>query len=77
MWWKLGILLIATSVLIFCVIPIRTHAIMIDPANPPPPTRWTLSFIISHMYFTAGTYAVIGALLLGAGFIAFRIVRST
>ena len=75
MWWKLGILLIITAGLIFSVIPIRTHAVLIDPTNPPPPTRWSLSFIISHMYVTPSTVALIGAILVLAGFIAFRIVR--
>jgi hypothetical protein len=77
MWWKLGILTIITVALIFCVIPIRTHAVLIDPANPPPPTRWTLSFIMSNMYVTPGTLGLIGILLAMAIYVGFRIVRSS
>ena len=77
MWWKLGILSIVTAALIFCIIPIRTHAVLIDPANPPPPTKWTLSFIISNMYLTVGTVGLIGILLVVASYIGFRIVRSS
>lgn len=77
MWWKLGILALATAGLIFSLIPIRTHAVMIDPANPPPPTRWTLSFAISNMYATPGTLGVIGVVLAVATYIGFRIVRSS
>lgn len=77
MWWKLGILSMFTAALIFCVIPIRTHAIPIDPANPPPPTKWTLSSVISHMYLTPGTIGLICVLLAVAGYIGYRIIRSS
>lgn len=74
MWWKLGLLLFVTVVLILCVIPIRTRATLIDPADPPARTRWTLSFIVSNMYLTPGTFALIGLLLSLAIFVGFRIV---
>jgi len=76
MWWKLTILGIVTAGLIFSVIPIRTHAVLVDPANPPPPTRWTLRFIVSNMYLMPGTMIAICMILAVAGYIAFRIVRS-
>lgn len=76
MWWKFTILGIVTAGLIFCMIPIRTHAVMIDPANPPRPTRWTLRFIVSNMYLTPGTMIVICLVLAVAAYIAFRIIRS-
>lgn len=76
MWWKLGILVIVTAGLIFFIIPIRTHAVLFDPANPPPPTRWTLSSAVSNMYLTPGAIALICAVLAVAGYLAFRIVRS-
>lgn len=49
---------------------------MIDPANPPPPTRWTLRFIVLIMYLTPRTMSVICLVLAVADYIAFRIVRS-
>ncbi|AJP73917.1 hypothetical protein TS85_22120 [Sphingomonas hengshuiensis] len=76
MWWKLTFLGIVTAGLIFSLIPIRTHAVMIDPASPPPPTRWTLRFIVSNMYLTPGTLIVICLVLAAAGYITLRIVRS-
>ena len=75
MWCKLTILAIVTVGLIYCMIPIRTHAIITDPNNPPPPTRWTLRFIVPHMYLTPTTMIVICLLLAVAGYIAFRIVH--
>jgi hypothetical protein len=77
MWWKLGILSAITAVLIFCVIPIRTHAVMIDPANPPLPAKPSLSAIISNMYLTPGTVGLIIILLASACFVGFRIIRSS
>ena len=72
MGWKLVILSIGTAALIFCVIPIRTHAVWIDPTNPQPPTRWSLSFIVSP-----DTFMLIGGILTVAIYIGFRIVRSS
>jgi len=72
MWWKLGILSLITAALIFCIIPIRTHAVLFDPAKPP---KWTLSGIIANMYLTPGTVAIICMLLALAACVAFRIVR--
>ena len=77
MGWKLVILSIGTAALIFCVIPIRTHAVWIDPTNPQPPTRWSLSFIVSNMYLTPDTFMLIGGILTVAIYIGFRIVRSS
>ena len=74
MWWKLAILLIIIVGLIFSIVPIRTHASLFDPSNPP--ARATLSSIISNMYLTTGTVALISVVLVVAGYIAFRIVRS-
>lgn len=77
MWWKLGILSIVTAAVIFCVIPIRTHAVLIDPEHPPPAFKLTLLFIVSNMYFTPATLALIGVLLSMATYIGFRIVRNS
>lgn len=74
MWWKLVALSLITAVLIFSVIPIRTHAVLIDPAKPPP--KWTLSSMVASMYLTPGTVGMICILLAVAAYIAFRIVRS-
>jgi len=73
MWWKLTILLIITVGLIFSIIPIRTHAALFDPSNPP--ATGTLSSEISNMYLTPGTVALICTVLLVAGYIAFRVIR--
>lgn len=73
MWWKLAILKIITVGLIFAVIPMRTHASPFDPSNPP--TKASLSSIISNMYFTTGTVALICLILLVAAYIALGIIR--
>lgn len=74
MWWKIGILVVLTVGLIFCVIPIRTHAVLYDPANPPPPaTLWTT---VSSTYLTSGTVAVIVVILAVAAAVGFWIMRS-
>jgi len=76
MWWKLGILSFITTALIFCIIPIRTHAVLFDPTKPPEPTEWTLSGIIANMHLTPGSVGMICMLLAVAACVAFRIVRS-
>lgn len=75
MWWKLSLLVVVSAALIFCVIPIRTHAVLIDPTKPPPATRESLWSLVSNMYLTSGTVALIGAIIAVTGYIAFRIVR--
>ena len=75
MWWKLTALACGTILLCLAVIPIRTHAVMFDPLRetpPPKPSPWAM---LSNLHFTPGTLALIGAILLGAGFIAVRIIR--
>ena len=74
MWWKLGLLSVITAALIFCIIPIRTHAVLIDPAQLPP--KWTLSSMIANMYLTPGAVGMMCILLAIAAYIALRIVRS-
>lgn len=76
MWWKLTVLVIVTAGLIFCVIPVRTHAALFNPANPRPVPRWTLSSMVSNMYLTTGTAALICAIMVVAAYLAFRVVRS-
>lgn len=76
MWWKLTVLVLITAGLIFSIIPIRTHAVLVDPANPQPTTSWTLWSIVSNMYLTTGTVALICAVVTVSGVIAFRIVRN-
>lgn len=76
MWWKLSILVCITIGLIFCIIPIRTHAVIIDPANPPAPTKLTFSFIVSNFYFTPTTFGMIGIVLGVAIYVGFKIMRS-
>ena len=77
MWWKLSMLTIVTTGLIICIVPIRTHAVLIDPANPPPAMRWTGWSMVSNMYLTPVTIVLICAIIAAAGRIAFRIVRNS
>lgn len=77
MWWKLSILCIVTGGLILSIIPIRTHAVVVAADNPPPQTDWSLSTLVSNMYFTPGSLALIGLILVIAGYIGFRIVRGS
>ncbi len=74
MWWKLGILTVVTAGLIICVIPVRTHAALYGPANPPsPPSLWTM---VSNMYLTPGTAASIIVIIVVAVAIGVWITRS-
>ena len=73
MWWKLGILSLITTAVVFIIIPIRTHAVLFDPAKPP---KWMLSGMIANMYLTPATVAMMCVLLALAAYVAFRIVRS-
>ena len=76
MWWKLSILSLLTAALILCIIPVRTHAVLFDPAKPPEPTKWALSRMIANMYLTPGTVGMMCMLIALAAYVAFRIVRS-
>ena len=73
MWWKLVGVALCTALLVFAVIPIRTRAVVFDPANPPPPPP--LFAPISSMYLTPFTVVQIGIILVVAAIIAVRIVR--
>ncbi len=77
MVWKLGILSIVAAALIFLVIPVRTHAVQFDSANPSMPVKWTFLSVVSNMYSTPGTIGLIAMLLAVAIYIALRIVRSS
>jgi len=73
MWWKLIGLILGTAVLISLVIPIRTHAVVFDPENPPPPQPFFPP--LSSLYFPPSTIALIGIILVIAVLIGVRIVR--
>lgn len=74
MWWKLSVLLVSTAVLIFSVVPVRTHSSSANPAGSlQQPTFWT---IVSNMYLTSGTVLLISAIVAVAAAIGFWIVRS-
>lgn len=84
MWWKLTILIVATAGLIFGIIPIRTHAVVkpidlkvpeVDLGDHAAASRWTFLSMVSNMYLTPGTIALICAILVVAGYIAFTIVH--
>ena len=80
MWWKLTLLVVATVLTILAVVPIRTHAVKVDitrdgtmPIYPPRPG---LGGVISNMYLTPSTVALITLILLLAGWFGYLIVRS-
>jgi hypothetical protein len=70
MWWKLGGLFLLTATLCVSVIPIRTHAVMYDPSNPPAP--WTLRSMLANMYLTPTAGLLIAAIVGVAAFVASR-----
>lgn len=73
MWWKLGGLFLLTATLCVSVIPIRTHAVMYDPSNPPAP--WTLRSMLANMYLTPTAGLLIAAIVGVAAFVAFKVLR--
>lgn len=73
MWWKLALLSIATLATIVAVIPIRTHSINYDPANPP--ERPSFSALFSAMYLTPASAIIIAAILIVAVLIGIWIAR--
>ncbi|MDT9600010.1 hypothetical protein [Sphingosinicella rhizophila] len=75
MWWKLGGLLVLTAALVIGVIPIRTHAVLYDPAKSLPPPMPSLGEMFSTMYLTPGTALLISVILAAAGFVALKIIR--
>lgn len=52
MWWKLSALLLVTIVLVVAILPIRTQAVLYDPAKDPPPQRPSLWSLLGNMYLT-------------------------
>lgn len=75
MWWKLVGLAVLTAVLVFVVIPIRTHAVIYDPMTEPPLTSPSFGEMLGNMYLTPNAALLILIILTMAGFIAFKIVR--
>ena len=76
MWWKLTGLFLATAVLVFSVIPIRTQAIMYDPLRELPPTRgFSISAMVANMYLTPVTGILIAVILAASAFVALKITR--
>jgi uncharacterized membrane protein len=75
MWWKLVGLFALTALLVFAVIPIRTHAVGYDPMAGPPPERPPFSQLFSNMYLTPATGVLILLILAVATFVALKVVR--
>jgi hypothetical protein len=73
MWWKLGGLLVVTAALCLSVLPIRTHAALYDPSNPPKP--WTFTDMLGSMYLTPTAGLLIVMIVAVAGFVAFKVIR--
>jgi len=73
MWWKLTGLAMLSAVLCLSVVPIRTHAVTYDPATPP--KLWTFRGMLASMYLTPTAGLVIAAILAGAAFVAFKVIR--
>jgi hypothetical protein len=72
MWWKLGGLIVVTLAAAISLIPIRTHAVLLDPDKPPPRSVRTM---IANIYLTRGAVIAILTVLCVAGFVAFKVVR--
>jgi hypothetical protein len=72
MWWKLAGILVLTAALCVSVVPIRTHAVMHDPSNPPQPP--TLKLMFANMYLSPTTGLLIAVILAGAAFVAFKVI---
>jgi uncharacterized membrane protein len=75
MWWKLVGLLALTAALVFAVIPIRTHAVVYDPMDEPPPARGSFGDVLGNMYLTPGTALLILVIVAVASFVAFKVLR--
>lgn len=75
MWWKLVGLVVVTVALVFAVMPIRTHAVVYDPMNEPPPARPSFGDMLGGMYLTPGTALLILFILAVASFVAFKVRR--
>jgi hypothetical protein len=78
MWWKLGLLAVATTVvLIILVIPMATLTIRVDlppgPGTPVPSARQIQAGAQTVVWLSEA--AITGAVLVIAGFIGWRIVR--
>lgn len=73
MWLKLGGLVVLTAALCLLVLPIRTHAVMYDPSKPP--RLWRLKGMVANMYLTPTAGLLIAAILAGATFVAFKVIR--
>ena len=73
MLWKLTGLALLTAILCLLFVPIRTHAVTYDPSNSP--KLWTLRGLLAAMYLTPTARLLIVAILAGAGFVAFKVVR--
>lgn len=73
MWWKLAGLVVLTGALCLLVLPIRTHAVMYDPSNPPKAS--TLREFVASMYLTPTAWLLIVVILAGAAFVVFKVIR--
>lgn len=81
MWWKLAALVTVTGLLIFALIPIRTHAVKYDidrNASGPLPSTPSLSLrqMVENMYLTPGTVVLIVLIVAIAAYLALRIIRA-
>jgi hypothetical protein len=75
MWWKLGLLFVATGFLILLVIPLRSHAVSYDPVKGQAPSPPTLIDMLGAMHLTATSVILIAAILAVSGFVAFKVIR--
>ena len=75
MWWKLGLLFVATGFLILLVIPLRTHAVLYDPMKGQAPSRPTLMDMLGAMHLTTTSVVLIAVILAVSGFVAFKVIR--
>lgn len=79
MWWRLGALGLATIGTIFCLIPVRTHAVFLDLSSGRPPEGagllQSVVGVLAGMYVTPLTLLVAVIVLCAAVIVGRRIIR--
>ena len=72
-WVKLAAVLTLAAIAAFAVAPFRTHAVAVAPNQIV--ARPSLNSIVSSMYLTPGTIALVLTIVAVAGFATFQILR--
>jgi hypothetical protein len=75
MWWKLGLLFVATGFLVLLVIPLRTHAVSYDRVKDQAASRPSIMDVLGAMHLTTESVILIAAILAVSSLVAFKIIR--